>query len=125
MKLDRNTNPDGRGKYALIQMREISAQQVKDLRADLKRNATAEYQQLTAIPCAAIHLGGKPREQFFVLKYKDRFASAALYAYAEAVLHYANNNQMTEQEHADLVEYSEEIGREAYTASHVGTEIPT
>lgn len=54
MKLDRNVNPDGKGKYALINL----------------RNNTVCW-------------GGD--DQFFVIKYKDAFASQALYAYAEAV----------------------------------------
>ena len=56
MKLDRNTNPDGRGKYALLNLR-----------------------------TNAIEWGGPPEKQFFVLKYKDKFTEAALAAYAAAV----------------------------------------
>lgn len=57
MKLDRNINPDGKGKYALL---------------NLRKN-TVEW-------------GTEPEGQFFVIKYKDFFAVPALKAYAKAVL---------------------------------------
>lgn len=57
MRLDRNINPDGRGKYALINL----------------RTNKVEWGGPTA------------EEQFFVLKLKDEFAAPALRAYAEAV----------------------------------------
>jgi len=55
MKLDRNINPDGKGKYALI---------------NLRKNI--------------VEWGGGDG-QFFVIKYKDIFAAPALKAYANAV----------------------------------------
>ena len=57
MKLDRDTNPSGTGKYALINLR-------KD---------TVEW--------------GRPGEQdeFFVIKLRDTHAHAALQAYADSV----------------------------------------
>lgn len=54
MKLDRNINHDGRGKYALINLRTNKVEWGEE-------------------------------GQFFVLKYKDIFAEAALRAYARAV----------------------------------------
>lgn len=56
MKLDRNINPDGKGKYALL---------------NLRKNT--------------IEWGNEPGNQFFVIKLKDRFAAPALKAYADAV----------------------------------------
>lgn len=61
MKLDRNKNPDGRGKYALINL----------------RKSTVEW-------------GDTANDDFFVIKLKDRFAAPALRAYAEAVETRAN-----------------------------------
>jgi len=53
MKLDRNINPDGRGKYALL---------------NLRKNT--------------IEWGDTQQDEFFVIKLKDRYAAEALYAYA-------------------------------------------
>jgi hypothetical protein len=55
MKLDRHINPDGRGKYALINYRTLR-----------------------------VELGDTPETEFFVIKLKDKYAMAALYAYAHA-----------------------------------------
>ncbi len=56
MKLDRNTNPDGKGKYALINLRTNK-----------------------------VEWGNNLEDEFFVIKLKDRFAERALRAYALAV----------------------------------------
>ncbi len=61
MKLDRNVNADGRGKYALINW----------------RRSTIEF-------------GNTDEDEFFVIKLKDRFAAPALKAYAESVEQYGN-----------------------------------
>ncbi len=57
MKLDRNINPDGRGKYALIKLRELY-----------------------------IDHGDTPDTEFFVIRLKDKYAEAALRAYADAAI---------------------------------------
>jgi len=59
MRLVRNTSPDGRCKYAIT-----------DNRTGVKTEAKA----------------GDP-EEFFVIKLKDRYAAAALRAYADAVFY--------------------------------------
>lgn len=61
MKLDRNINSDGRGKYALLNWR-----------------------------TSKIEFGNTPNTEFFVIKLKDRFAAPALRAYAESVEKFAN-----------------------------------
>ena len=63
MKLDRDTNPSGKGKYALINLR-------KD---------TVEW--------------GRPYEpdEFFVIKLRDTHAHAALQAYADSVKQAGND----------------------------------
>ena len=73
MKLDRNINPDGLGRYAVIDLRKLDEIQREKLREGGS----------VMLPTSAITLG-EP-DQFFVLKYKDKFAPAALKAYAEAV----------------------------------------
>lgn len=55
MKLDRNTSPDGLGKYSLVINR-----------------------------TGAVDKGDTPESEFFVLKLKDKYAAAALDAYAKA-----------------------------------------
>jgi len=55
MKLDRNVNLDGKGKYALINLRTNSVEWG----------------------------GSKDSGSFFVLKFKDKFTAAALHAYAD------------------------------------------
>lgn len=55
MKLDRNINPDGKGKYALLNLRTNK-----------------------------IEWGVTPDEEFFVIKLKDKYAAPALDAYAKA-----------------------------------------
>lgn len=55
MKLDRNVNSNGRGKYAII-----------NLRTNL------------------VEWGDTPDQEFFVIKLKDKYAEAALMAYANA-----------------------------------------
>lgn len=80
MKLDRNSNPDGRGKYALINLRTNK-----------------------------VEWGDE--DQFFVIKYKDRFAEAALRAYAAAVRECAASPTLDPQ--GELSEFAAEIEREA------------
>lgn len=76
MRLDRNTNSDGSGKYALINLRKL--RELRKMPFDWRTKRT------WTVPKAAIALGGK--DQFFVIKYKDKFAAPALHAYANAVL---------------------------------------
>lgn len=74
MKLDRNTNPDGRGKYALIKLRE---------------NPIAGWgatvggvSNCVAVRESAIDYGTTPETEFFVIRLKDKNAANALMAYA-------------------------------------------
>ena len=59
MKLDRNENPDGKGKYALL-----------NLRTD-----RIEWGWMGT------------HDEFFVIKLRDKHAPAALKAYAESIIH--------------------------------------
>jgi hypothetical protein len=68
MRLDRNVNVDGRGKYALINLRKATPDIVDES---------------VCVPEFAVTWGGD--DQFFVIKYKDKFAAAALAAYAAAI----------------------------------------
>jgi hypothetical protein len=86
MKLDRSTNPDGRGKYALIKLRNLP-------KADAETN-----ERLTALNTGGFVEFGNvgDDDEFFVIKLKDAYAAAALTAYAQAAL-------------ADDPEYANEI----------------
>lgn len=79
MKLDRNTNPDGRGKYALVLMRKL---------AELERGN--DYSSTSAVGALSekgvLQFGDSPETEFFVIKLKDRFAPAALTAYGLAAI---------------------------------------
>lgn len=76
MKLDRNDNPSGIGKYAVVNMRRLRA-----LGDDLEALALKRLGELETL--GVIDRGAKGDEdEFFVIKLKDRNAAAALYAYA-------------------------------------------
>lgn len=114
MKLDRNLNPDGSGKYALLKMRQLRENQ--DPRV---------YEAWHVLNDAGIiHWGDEgPGEQFFVLKYKDRFTHFALRSYANHVEAYAMILPASDRR-GDLVEYAQEIHHEAEEATQYGQRIP-
>ncbi len=89
MKLDRNINPNGKGKYALINLRTNQVQ-----------------------------WGTEPNGQFFVIKYKDKFAEPALRAYAAACMAEAArlSNEGEYRDASALSEFASEILREANIA---------
>lgn len=118
MRLDRNLNPDGKGKYAIINL----------------RTNRVEW--------------GGPNAQFFVIKYKDKFAVPALKAYAQAVLNEAlemgkksnakfqtlsgqgkmhlalEESRKLRDEASSLQEYGSEIMREAESAEKYQSRVP-
>lgn len=79
MKLDRNINQDGRGKYALIKLRETS------LNASHKALAIAESKMLVVEPYA-VDFGDSEDTDFFVIRLKDKYAAPALHAYGESAM---------------------------------------
>jgi len=90
VKLDRNINGDGRGKYALIQMRNVVR-----LTHQPWSNSLVLIGERDRGPI--VEMGGVGSEsEFFVIKLKDKYAAAALGAYAMAA-------------HADDPEYALEI----------------
>lgn len=102
MKLDRNVNKDGTGKYALIKLREIEgAQLVADVR-HARANPLGSRTTLP-IPASVIDLGDDRDTEFFVIRLKDKFAGPALHAYAQAA-------------RADDEEYAAEIDALAQSA---------
>lgn len=71
MQLDRNANPDGRQKYALLNLR----------RTDLSLEEIRERVN-TALGGQVLQFGDNDETEFFVIKLKDRYAASALAAYA-------------------------------------------
>lgn len=122
MKLDRNTNADGQGKYALIKLRVGQPMDASEIGPDV-----------CCVPKAAIDFGDTPETEFFVIRYKDRFAARALHAYADAVKDYAKwvSHTAKDADRADvdvavkeLTEYADDIMREWLKANLIGTRIP-
>lgn len=68
MKLDRNLNPSGMGKYALIK-----------LRIDQPSAAIGNPPRMT-IAADAVDFGNTKETDFFVIRLKDKYAAPALAA---------------------------------------------
>ncbi len=75
MKLDRNINKDGKGKYALILLRDVENWKTPEELADaIKTNPKI------------VDYGFRHHEsEFFVIRLKDKHAEAALMAYANSI----------------------------------------
>src|SRR5688572_14400900 len=121
MKLDRNVNRGGHGKYALVNMRKL----VPIIEAiEGRPEAGAGFQApLPTIPemedlraftrlveRGVISLGNEtPGDQFFVLKYKDQFTAPALQAYVDAIramLRYSPQNEEQRRIGSEMGEYA-------------------
>jgi hypothetical protein len=72
MKLDRNINPDGKGKYALVKLR-------GDLSDDTKY-ALSLLEDDGRLDWGNVH----SESEFWVFKLKDKYSAAGLAAYADA-----------------------------------------
>lgn len=129
MKLDRNMNPDGRGKYALVNMRKL-------------KEADSYYDGLVS----ELHEAGiltfgneSPGDQFFVMKHKDVFTTHGLIGYGEAAMlrafalknEAANRREASEEvrkalrEQSDSLEaYAGEIYDQAKHAERVASKLP-
>ena len=76
MKLDRNITEPRRGKYALIKLR----------MAELRFTETASGQEYVGVQSEAVDFGDTPETEFFVIRLRDKYAAAALAAYAGAAM---------------------------------------
>lgn len=99
MKLDRNINPNGMGKYALIKLRHPGWMCGATPITEDPNGPTG-----LVVHADAIDYGDKPGTDFFVIRLKDKYAAPALIAYADAA-------------RADDPEYADEIYRLAEIAS--------
>lgn len=75
MKLDRNLNPSGKGKYALINLRKLDGdpRTPQDMAAALLDQPEALQLGITG-----------QADEFWLIKLKDKYAAVALKAYADA-----------------------------------------
>lgn len=86
MKLDRNINGTGRGKYGLINNRKLIEVQAKE-RGTLKGEKIMFALSLLERE-GILDWGPTGTEsEFFVIKLRDKHAGAALYAYADIAMH--------------------------------------
>lgn len=121
MKLDRNINQDGRGKYALVRLRN----RVQYVRVGDYGTISSEVLIKALADAGFIHFGNEgPGEQFFVMKYKDRFTHYALRSYANHVEAHAMLPLNSDEQRSKLTEYAADIHAEATTASNHGNRIP-
>jgi len=107
MKLDRNAN--GRGKYAIINLRKLDETRVAMATVDPQTTRNVLPQSLEVALATLQEYGlieyGEPgtENEFFVIKLKDTYAGAALVAYADAVWRPENAASV------DEVTYAEEV----------------
>ena len=75
MRLDRFTTPDNRNKYALLKLR-------KGTPVPIGLHKATGF----IVDAGMLDMGNKPGTEFFVIRLKDKYAAAALAAYAKAAL---------------------------------------
>lgn len=108
MRLDRNTNDNGDGKYAVINVRRLREFEKQVAEVPMaKRELEAAIETLEAAGILEWTMKGAAGE-FFLIRLKDKYAGDALAAYAVAA-------------HADDPEYADEI---VEMASRAGTNSP-
>lgn len=85
MKLDRDENKDGLGKYAMVNLRKLSDQTGRS--GPFKRWSPQVAQAIKTLEEAGALEWGRPGEvdEFFTIKLRDENAGYALRAYAGAV----------------------------------------
>lgn len=93
MKMDRDINADGRGKYALVLMRNYPSKITDPEDAQSVASAMMTLESFGMLDYGAAH---SPSE-FFLIRLKDRFAGDALRAYADATKKYADTFASTDQ----------------------------
>lgn len=87
MKLDRNINANGRGKYALLKLRKLADTAYCDDPFQEIDPEVAEAIQ-TLEKAGILDWGNTVDSEFFLIRLKDRHAAAALHAYAGDAYHH-------------------------------------
>lgn len=77
MKLDRNANPSGVGKYAIIKLRDVPV-------GYPKFTEESSGNEFLTVPSSCVDFGNTRDTEFFVIRLKDEYAAPALKAYAAA-----------------------------------------
>lgn len=80
MKLDRNINANGMGKYALLKLRALET--FRDQGAFGEVDPAIANAIHTLEEAGILDWGDKPETEFFVIRLKDHYANHALTAYA-------------------------------------------
>lgn len=97
MKLDRNVNSDGKGKYALVRLRGIEfGSEAHDLLRKLHDLGHVDFGVV-----------GQP-DEFFVIKLRDRYADSAIRGYSDAVMKQAGKID-DPVESMDLAQYALQV----------------
>lgn len=81
MKLDRNINRDGTGKYALLKLRFVKSPEPET--SDVEHQAIQKAIN-TLDAFGLLSWGNSPDTDFFVIRLRDQYAAPALAAYAMA-----------------------------------------
>jgi hypothetical protein len=121
MKLDRNVNPNKKGKYCLINLR----------KTPLLSETEAVHDALVVLNKAGLlHWGHEsPEDQFFVMKYKDLFTQDGLLGYALAIKEFAekgmSENRLAPKDFDNWMEYHREILAEAEAAKLCNHHLPS
>lgn len=93
MKLDRNINANGRGKYALLKLRKLDEFSYSNDPFQEVDSEIAEAIQ-TLEKAGILDWGNTPETEFFVVRLKDKYAGDTLARYAACAsaddLEYAN-----------------------------------
>lgn len=98
MRLDRNINPSGKGKYALINLRKITTNPTtaEDLAAAILANPESVEFGTVGTP-----------DEFWLIKLKDQYAANALFGYAAAI---AVDREGNAQYRAEVMEMAHRSG---------------
>lgn len=83
MKLDRNLNPNGRGKYALLKLRRLSEVETPGNPDHIHRAGVRHALRLLE-NLGILDWGDTVDSEFWVMRLKDRCAQHGLQAYADA-----------------------------------------
>lgn len=130
MQLDRNKNKDGGGKYALVNMRKLRPIIDAAFEQEGVPHETVDIYNAfhLLLRKGIISLGNEtPGDQFFVMKYKDRFTADGLRAYADAAWDFAGGLRVrgeATQASDSLAEYAAQLRDEADKARDLGRRIP-
>ena len=135
MRLDRNLNKDGKGKYALINLRKMPNPvegtyengHPDQLRCPFCFVWVKRLRNHFSVKHDYVEWGDKPHNEFFVIKLKDYFSKGALKGYREAIVKWLKKNSYPGgQEDKKLQPYMKDIKEmeERTGKDHPGCKIP-